>query len=196
MFNGRTHPRQRECRAGGFAMSSRFWCFPAPRRLRGGCAVPMSARCREDCAHMIWRCESRHAGDRHLGPCPWSRVLNCSSRCHGSSHSAEGLQSPVMLWEPACRRQAPLALPMVLGAGLLQSLPWQIQQRGSDELASHAICGSRHAGDRRLWASGRQFPVATICRRGSIQPPTARRSPAAHACGVNRSDPASDARCR
>jgi len=48
---------------------------------------------------------------------------------------------PCHLWEPACRLLQHRRLPR------LQSLPWQLPQLASAATASHALCGSRHAGD-------------------------------------------------
>jgi len=48
---------------------------------------------------------------------------------------------PCHLWQPACRRLQHRR------STRLQSLPWQLPQLASAATASHAICGSRHAGD-------------------------------------------------
>jgi len=79
-------------------------------------------------------CGSRHAGDCNTAGC------RDSSRCHGSSHKCCHCQ-PCHLWEPACRRLQHRR------STRLQSLPWQLPQLASAATASHAICGSRHAGD-------------------------------------------------
>jgi len=143
------------------------------------------------------------------------------SRCHGSSHTEEAMSMPIkqsagagILWEPACRRQAPLTLPTASGAqqAPVAAMAAPTPRKGCRCQSSNlweqaccrrpACCGSHHAGNsHQLWepacrrqppltppiASGaRQTPVAAMA--APTAPPTAtlNQSPASSTCSAAR----------
>jgi len=189
-------------------------------------------------------CGSHHSGDSHLLWEPACRrqppivgagmpatatshpadSFRCSadpSRCHGSSHTEEAMSMPIkqsagagILWEPACRRQAPLTLPTASGAqqAPVAAMAAPTPRKGCRCQSSNlweqaccrrpACCGSHHAGNsHQLWepacrrqppltppiASGaRQTPVAAMA--APTAPPTAtlNQSPASSTCSAAR----------
>ena len=150
---------------------------------------------------------SQHiVGDRHVvGAGMPATATNCGSRHAGNSHK---------LWEPACRRQAPLTLPTASGAqqAPVAAMAAPTPRKGCRSQSSNlweqaccrrpACCGSHHAGNsHQLWepacrrqppltppiASGaRQTPVAAMA--APTAPPTAtlNQSPASSICSAAR----------